>query len=490
MSHIGAIVLSAGVWSAGLAAGGPPTGDAVGESQSNGTIPVLLLTGHNNHNWRYTCRVHEETLEATGRFDVTVSTNPPRVLEDAKALSQFAVIVLDYNDLHDPKRWGDAAEQNFVNAVRNGTGVVAIHSANNAFKGWAEYEAMMGVLWREGAGHGKIHEFEVRTLDASHPVMSGLPASFRTRDELYHGLTNTQNSPYKLLAAAMSAKDTGGSGKDEPMALALEFGKGRVFATPLGHVWVGDQGSKTSVHTPGFKALLARGTEWAATGSVTLPAEWKDVRAHNTLSKEEQDLGWRLLFDGTSLEHFRGFRKEGLPDKGWEVRDGMLRRPEGQGGGDLVTREQYGDFMFSLEWRAAKGANSGIIYRATEEFDFPWQTGPEMQILDDPNHRDGANPKTRAGTLYDILACAHDVVRPAGEWNRAMVIAKGTRLTHVLNGVVVVDIDTAGEEYKKAHAQSKWPGMPHFNTRLRGHIAIQDHGDVVEFRNIKVRPLE
>ncbi|MFO0376342.1 MAG: DUF1080 domain-containing protein, partial [bacterium] len=199
--------------------------------------------------------------------------------------------------------------------------------------------------------------------------------------------------------------------------------------------------------------------------------------------------GWTLLFDG-STPAFRGFKKQAMPDKGWVVRDGLLVHTAGGGGGDIVTLEQYGDFEFSVEWRAAAGANSGIIYRASEAFDYPWMTGPEMQILDDDGHRDGKGPKTRAGTLYDLFPCTHDVVRPAGEWNHARVVTRGSRIEHWLNGVKVVDIDMDSEEYKKAHAASKWPGMKAFGTTRSGHIALQDHGDEVAFRNIMVRRID
>ncbi len=106
-----------------------------------------------------------------------------------------------------------------------------------------------------------------------------------------------------------------------------------------------------------------------------------------------------------------------------------------------------GDFELSLEWKASPGANSGIMYRAAEDKNFPWETGPECQVLDDEGHRDGKNPKTSAGSLYDLYAPAFDVVRPAGEWNRAVVRAKGNRLVHELNGFVVVDVELWSEEF-------------------------------------------
>lgn len=203
----------------------------------------------------------------------------------------------------------------------------------------------------------------------------------------------------------------------------------------------------------------------------------------------EKEAGWIVLFDGTSTEHFRGYRQESFPNRGWAVIDGTLRRTAGQGGGDIITREQFGDFEFVCEWLVTPGANSGIIYRCTEDKRYTWETGLEMQILDDEAHRDGSSPKTRAGSLYDLVGPKKDMVKPAGEWNEARVVAQGTHIRHYLNGELIVDIDMNSDEYREAHAASKWPGMPDMGTRMKGHIALQDHGDEVWFRNIRVREL-
>lgn len=452
-------------------------------------IPTLLITGHNNHNWRFTSRVHEETLEATGRFDVEITEDPAAVLSDPTVVARYRLFVLDYNDLHEPKRWGAAAEANFASAVREGAGVVALHSANNAFAGWEDYERMLGLVWREGAGHGKFHAFDVEPFEDAHEIMSGL-GTFRTTDELYHGLSNPTSTTFTLLAHAMSTRDSDGTGQHEPVAITTEFGEGCVFSTTLGHVWDKAPATKRSVLVGAFRSLVARGAEWAATGAVTLPARWDDRREHNTLTDTEMAEGWILLFDGIDARFFRGFKKDALPDVGWTITHGTLHRPAGQGGGDIITRDQFGDFELVLDWRASERGNSGVIYRCTEEFKWAWETGLEMQILDDERHRDGKNPKTSAGSLYDLFPAAHDVVRPAGEWNTARIVARGTKIEHWLNGVKIVDVDLAGPEYAAAHAASKWPTMPNMGTRPRGHIALQDHGDEVWFRNIKIRELK
>jgi len=331
-------------------------GLAAGEDR----IPVLLLTGENNHNWRYTSRMFEDTLEATGRFEVDVRDDAAAALEDWEGLTGYRVVVLDYNG----PRWGEAAEANFVKAVtENALGVVVIHAANNAFPGWAPYERMVGLLWRQGTGHGRFHEFDVVWTDEDHPI-AGMGALVAHPDELYHELKNPQGASFEVIAEARSSTESGGTGKDEPMAIVREFGEGRVFHTPLGHVWTNVEETKASISDPQFKVLLARGTEWAATGSCTIESA-EDVREHNVLTSEERDAGWALLFDGETLTGMRGFRQEGFPSSGWRIEEGTLAT-EG-GGPDVITTSTYEDFEFSCEWKVSPGGNSGIIYLVTED---------------------------------------------------------------------------------------------------------------------------
>ena len=209
----------------------------------------------------------------------------------------------------------------------------------------------------------------------------------------------------------------------------------------------------------------------------------------NTLSSAEKAAGFTLLFDGTSASAFRAFKGNAWPDKGWSVRDSCIVHSAGAGGGDLCTARTFADFEFAFDWKVAKASNSGIIYRCTEDHTYPWETGYEYQVLDNAAHNDGKNGKTSAGSLYDLFAPKYDVSNAAGSWNSGRIIAKGSRLTHYLNGVKVVDIDTNGPEYKDAHAKSKWPKMPDFGTKAAGVIALQDHGDEVWYRNLRVRTL-
>lgn len=463
-----------------------PAASAQSDQQSGRPVHALLITGKNNHNWRYTSRVHKDTLEESGRFVVDITDDPAAALADTGRLGMYKVLVVDYNG----PRWGEPAETNFLSAVKGGTGVVLIHASNNAFVGWKEYESLCGLMWIDGTtGHGQFHTFDVKVVDHEHPITRGLPDLKAHPDELYHKLVNTQGAAVRTLATAHSAKDKGGSGNDEPMAMTLSYGQGRVFATPLGHVWEGSDGQKASISDPQFKALLCRGAEWAAEGKVTIGTTIDDARAHNRLTAEERAAGWRLLFDGTSMTGWKGYKQDAFPAKGWVVADGLLWRQPGGEAGDVVTAEEFGDFEFACDWRVEKGGNSGIIYRVTEDHTYPWETGPEYQLLDNAAHPDSSKGKNRAGSLYDVVAPAYDVCRPAGEWNTARIVVKGTRVEHWLNGFKVVDVDTASPEYKAAVASSKWTKYPDFGTRAKGRIALQDHGDEVRFRNVKVREL-
>lgn len=200
--------------------------------------------------------------------------------------------------------------------------------------------------------------------------------------------------------------------------------------------------------------------------------------------------GWEPLFDGTSTSHWRGFRKDTFPAKGWEIQDGTLHFVAGSGGGDIVTREQYGSFDLRFEWKVSPGANSGVIYHVSEAFDAPWQTGPEYQVLDDAKHPDGRNPKTSAAAAYALIARAPEThTRPVGEWNQGRIVVRGTHVEHWLNGQKAVEYDSSKADFLDLVQKSKFKGMPRFARESQGHICLQDHGDSVWYRNIRIQRL-
>lgn len=213
--------------------------------------------------------------------------------------------------------------------------------------------------------------------------------------------------------------------------------------------------------------------------------------AANQLTAVETAAGWKLLFDGQSTDHWRGFHMREFPPNNWIVEDGCLKcTGEGEPAIDLITIEQYGDFEFTCEWKVAPKGNSGIIYRVTEAHPNTWQTGPEFQVLDDLGHGKDKTDWQSAGALYELQQpAAEKIVKPAGEFNQARIRVKDNRIEHWLNGVKVIDQKIDGDDWKQRIANSKFKSYEGFGMQPRGHVALQDHGDQVWYRNIKIRDL-
>ena len=205
------------------------------------------------------------------------------------------------------------------------------------------------------------------------------------------------------------------------------------------------------------------------------------------LTATEKAAGWKLLFDGTSLAGWRSFKTE-TPPTGWRAVNGELIR-DGEGG-DLMTAEQFDNFELRFEWKIAKGGNSGIIYRIGADGPYPWSTGPEYQILHNAGHKDGESPITSAGSNFAVNPPIKDVTRPVGEWNEARLIANGNHVEHWMNGVKLLAYEIGSPDWEARVAASKFGKMPGYGRTTRGYIALQDHGDVVSFRNIKIRALK
>ena len=221
--------------------------------------------------------------------------------------------------------------------------------------------------------------------------------------------------------------------------------------------------------------------------------------APNTLTQAEIDEGWVLLFDGKTTTNFRGYNNETFPDKGWIVEDGTLHvlgsgRGEAGGGGDIITDKKYGDFELSLEWKVSEGGNSGIFYLAQEKPDQPiWKSAPEMQILDNAKHPDaklGVDGNRAAGALYDLIPGKFEAVKPAGEWNQVKIMVYKGTVVHWVNGEKVLEYHLWTPDWKDMVAKSKFKDYDDFvNTAEEGYIGLQDHGDDVWFRNIKIKEL-
>jgi type 1 glutamine amidotransferase len=308
-------------------------------------IPVLIINGRNNHDWKTTTASLKATLEATNRFDVSVSTAPedkagpppkrPKV-DDASYLeakknhddlvkslkpaletewvkwtidfSKYKAVIMDYNG----PDWPKAMQQGFVEFVRNGGGVMLIHGANNAFGNWTEFNDMIGLGWRKGgfgkclvinqsgqpeeccqgedSGHGAKHPFVVTNRVPEHPVLRGMPLEWmHGKDELYHHMRGPAQK-VTILASAFSDEKQRGSDRNEPVLYETTFGKGRVLSCTMGHHWPGDTESE-SLECVGFQTIVARGVEYLATGKVTLgvPASFPSKSASSFVKPQQID---------------------------------------------------------------------------------------------------------------------------------------------------------------------------------------------------------
>lgn len=221
----------------------------------------------------------------------------------------------------------------------------------------------------------------------------------------------------------------------------------------------------------------------------------------NTLSANEQADGWKLLWDGKTTEGWRGARLDHFPEKGWEIKDGILSvkssgGAESANGGDIVTKEVYGDFILSVDFKITEGANSGIKYFVKPDMNKGAGSaiGCEFQILDDKRHPDaklGVKGNRTLGSLYDLITAKKEGAnfRP-GDFNNAMVVVKGDKVEHWLNGVKVVEYTRNNQMFNALVAYSKYRDWPDFGNHKEGHILLQDHGDQVFFKNIKIRELK
>lgn len=220
----------------------------------------------------------------------------------------------------------------------------------------------------------------------------------------------------------------------------------------------------------------------------------------NQLTEEEQSKGWVLLFDGKSFNNWKIYNKDSIGKK-WQIEDGILTfigdaeaekmgLPESEGG-YLTTEKVYGNYEFKIEWKISPGGNSGIIYHAIEDekYDYPYETGPEMQILDSDAHPDGKIDKHRSGDLYDLIECSEKTVKPVGEWNEVKIVSNNGHIEHWLNGVKVIEYEIGSERLDSLIRNSKWKDFPDFLSAKEGHISLQDHDDRVWFRNIKIKEL-
>jgi hypothetical protein len=231
-------------------------------------------------------------------------------------------------------------------------------------------------------------------------------------------------------------------------------------------------------HRPTAAALLA--CACAASGFRAMAQTGEP----NTLTEQERQAGWHLLFDGKTTNGWHNFRSPGVR-AGWQVKDGTLVCADPRNAGDIVTAGKYDWFELQLDYRMTPGGNSGIMFHATDEGERVWQTGPEIQLLD---NKEGRDPN-KAGWLYQLYTTDTDATRPAGEWNQLRILISPDRCEHVMNGVKYFEYVLGSDDFNTRLAKSKFAQLPLFAKSSVGYIALQgDHGQVA-FRNIKIRPV-
>ncbi len=204
--------------------------------------------------------------------------------------------------------------------------------------------------------------------------------------------------------------------------------------------------------------------------------------------KSEQN-NWTVLFDGNSTDAWRAFNRDTFPNDGWAIENGALKTIVGGDVVDIITKDQYVNFELELEWKVSPGGNSGIFFGVNEQDGSVWQSGLEMQVLDDSLHHDGQNPKTSAASLYALIAPQNKALKPVGEFNKARLLVNGAHAEHWLNGVKLLEYELGSEALAELIAESKFKDLANFGEAKVGHIALQHHGEEVWYRNIRIRPL-
>jgi hypothetical protein len=209
--------------------------------------------------------------------------------------------------------------------------------------------------------------------------------------------------------------------------------------------------------------------------------------ATNSLTPAERGAGWRLLFDGSNLNAWRGYKAVDVPS-GWHVANGELTKDRPVA--DIVSREEFGDFELQIDWKIGEAGNGGIFYRGSEEFDKIYWTGPEYQLLDDIKAEDNKTRLTCAGAAYGLYPSPAGHLNPVGTWNTTRIVAKGAHIEHWLNGYKLLEYEMWSPDWEAKVKASKFAAWPKYGRLRSGHLAMQgDHSGTLSFRNIKIRSL-
>lgn len=233
--------------------------------------------------------------------------------------------------------------------------------------------------------------------------------------------------------------------------------------------------------------LAARGVVlgWLVLGGAGV-ACGQGAETPNTLTPAERAAGWRLLFDGATTKGWRGYMQDSMP-AGWQAVDGVLARVAPAA--DIVYHEKFKNFELLVDWKIAPKGNSGIFYRGIEGPEAIYYSAPEMQVLDDSGHVDGRTQLTSAGAVYGLYPAPRGIVKPVGEWNRARILVNGNHVEHWLNGTRIAAYELGSADWSERVAKSKFKQWPEYGKAAEGYIGLQEHGNWIGFRNIKIRVL-
>ena len=190
-----------------------------------------------------------------------------------------------------------------------------------------------------------------------------------------------------------------------------------------------------------------------------------------------------ILFDGNSMDNFRGYKEEAISD-GWSIEDKTLHF--NGTGSDIITKKEYGSFELTFDWKVSEGGNSGVMYRVSLGDKKPYLSGPEYQVLDDNKHRDGKKPSTSAGALYALHVPQNKQLNAVGKWNKSKIVLNGKKVEHWLNGTKVVDAEIGSDDWKEKVEASKFKSWEKFGKNKKGHLCFEDHGNKVWYRSITV----
>ena len=236
-----------------------------------------------------------------------------------------------------------------------------------------------------------------------------------------------------------------------------------------------------------LSAACAGGSNKAKTDQQAIQGALGNPRASSAPSNVASAPVWQSLFDGRTLAGWHGFKTPGVAPKGWQAIDGVLTRVAPAE--DLVTDRTFANFELTLDWLISEKGNSGVIYRIDPTADVTYESGPEMQVLDDAGHADGKSPLTSAGAAYGIYPAPRGVVKPAGQWNSIRLLVSGAHVEHWLNGTKVVEYELWSPDWEARVKASKFDQWKGYGRAQRGYIGLQDHGDRVSYRNIRIREL-